>query len=332
MTSAYRELIEKYIAGNCTEAERGKVAMLLADPAYQSLFDDILASQGNPVAPSHDAADEQLAQWTEKIQRRISQQEKRKRPQKRSVMFLPSFYRHAAVWIVVLCGIGYLAFNVAMPAQLAFIEEHNKSTQPVHIVLEDGSVIVLGPGSKLSYPKMFAEDSRTVRLEGEAFFQVQKDRRKPFLVSTGEVQTRVLGTSFQITAFQRRPIRVAVATGKVRVDHMKGDNPEALAVLTPGQQVMYADGRTVRSEVSIAQIEGWQAGRLIYRNTPLEHITDDLERWYGVRVRYREPSRATLQLDMNLIANAPLQSTLRILAATAGFTYEIDGDTVIIND
>lgn len=335
MASQHRDLIRKYILGNCTEAERRKVAMLLADPAYQSLFEDILAEQGNPVVPSHDAADEQLALWTEKIQQRIMQQDKQAPRQKKNWLIPPSLYKYAAVWIIGLCiitGIGYLTFRGSMTEQIAYTEKNNDSTKPLHILLADSSVVILGPGSKLSYPETFATDSRNVLLEGEAFFEVQKDAGKPFLVSSGNVLTKVLGTSFKVTAFNERPTCVAVATGKVRVDHITDNNPEELAVLTPGQQVVYADGKTIRSEVSIAQLEGWQEGRLMYRDTQLKHITDDLERWYGIQVRYLESSRAALHLDMNLTTDAALESTLRILAATGGFTYEINGKTVTINN
>jgi transmembrane sensor len=330
MASQHRELIRKYISGNCTEAERRKVAMLLADPTYQSLFEDLLAEEGNPIVPSHDAADEQLARWTEKIQQRIAQPQ-----QKRRWLFRPAFYKYAAAWIFALCtiaGIGYLTFRGSMAERIAYTEKYNDGTAPLHILLADSSVVMLGPGSKLSYPETFTSDSRRVLLEGEAFFQVQRDTIKPFFVSSGDVRTKVLGTSFKVTAFEGRPTSVAVATGKVRVDHMADNNPEELAVLTPGQQMAYADGRTVRSEVSIAQLEGWQEGRLTYRNTPLKHITDDLERWYGIRVTYLESSRAALHLDMNLTTDAALESTLRILSATGGFTYEINGNTVTIND
>ncbi|MCW3463949.1 FecR family protein [Chitinophaga nivalis] len=329
-TQAYKALLQKYIQGNCTPAEKQLVAMMLADPAYQHLFEEALGEEGNPLEAAQGEPDEQMLLWTEKIHQRIpaSQQPRRNR------LLLSSVFRYAAVWIgalVMLSGLAYLIFNKDKPAQVVYIDKINNSTRPLRMMMPDSSVIIIGPGSKLSYPEVFAADTRHVLLDGEAFFDIKQDPGKPFSVGTGEIRTEVLGTAFKVTAFAGKNTTVAVASGKVRVCLATDSAAKELALLPAGRQVVYAAGKAALSETNITQLEAWQQGKLIYLDAALSSITADLERWYGVEVRYTNRERAGLLLNISLNAAAPLESTLRLIAATGNITYTLRGKTITIH-
>ena len=123
-------------------------------------------------------------------------------------------------------------------------KESNNSKFTNRVVLEDGTVILLKPNSSIEYPAKFSVVDRKVTLKGEAFFDVTKDKTRPFIISTSELTVKVLGTSFNVMAYEgAKEISVAVKTGKVSVVKSKDDvrNQPQLSevILTPNQEVVY---------------------------------------------------------------------------------------------
>lgn len=329
-----KDIIKKYIAGNCTGQEIARVRSIMARPDYNGLVDEVLSAQGNPVQANLDGEDEpQMRAWTEKISGRIAQDADRSN--QRSLR-KPFFFRYAAIWIVLamsagMWGVTQFRKSKQQPQAIAYMVKFNPSGKRTKLILPDSSVIVLGSESRLHYPERFAGTTREVSLEGEAFFEITKNPEKPFIIHTGEIQTKVLGTSFKITAFKDRPLSVSVATGKVRVDRFSGQQVESLAVLIPGQQVLYSQGKASTTGIEIDELTEWKEGHLVHIGRPLKEIAEELERWYAVKITVANAKLAKMPMDINITANIPIDRVMNVLSVSGGFKYTITGNNIRIH-
>lgn len=148
------------------------------------------------------------------------------------------------------------------------------------LILADGSKVYLNSESRLRFPTRFEGKERRVYLEGEGYFEVAKDTTKPFIVEAKEVDVRVLGTSFNVSAYvSEQAVRTTLVSGKVRVgDRLTGKGE----VILPGQQAEWKDGAFKTKEVDTSIYTAWIDGKFYFEGATLEEITVQLERWYDI--------------------------------------------------
>ncbi|MEQ6120814.1 FecR domain-containing protein [Reichenbachiella sp. MALMAid0571] len=212
------------------------------------------------------------------------------------------------------------------------ITKENPKGQKSTIYLNDGSKVTLNANSKLSYSKPFSSDKRELILEGEAFFEVAKDAKRPFIVKTGNISTTALGTSFNILAFSNtKQVKVSLTTGKVRIDELsKDDGTSDAHLLEPGEELTYSpiSGYT-KTLFDIEEVTAWSKGIIYFKNADTEMVISKLERWYGVDIdTANENSR-----NWNITAkfdNESLENVLRSLSYSEKFQYSIDEKNILI--
>jgi transmembrane sensor len=193
--------------------------------------------------------------------------------------------------LLALAGILYQAFE--FPAgefeRVQWIEKSTQRSQIANFTLLDGTKVKLNADSKFRYTTNFMQDSlREVFLEGEAFFEVTHDPRRPFIVQTAELRTKVLGTSFSMHAYPEDNLsKVTVASGRVSVQHT---NDTLQEVLLPSHQIIYQKGQTdwQQTEINIEQELAWMEGKLIFNYERLEQVAKTLERYYDVEVIFED--------------------------------------------
>lgn len=227
-----------------------------------------------------------------------------------------------------------------------FIEEVNTTGDVIRIHLSDGSTVELHDDSRLRYKKDFSgHPSREVYLTGEAFFQIAKNAKQPFLVYADEVVTKVLGTSFRVKAFEGdQDIIVAVKEGKVSVYSSKEKRtgsgslaPEVNGVvLLPNQQVIYArdDDSFVRTLIPNPRIiEDRQTESLfVFENAPVTEVFDVFQNAYGIEIIADEDVMRNCFLTVRLKGES-LFEKLKIVCRTIGAEYEmIDAKIIISGD
>lgn len=168
-------------------------------------------------------------------------------------------------------------------AQMIEVKTNPGMTTTVH--LPDGSIVHLNSESKLSYPSFFDTDKRKVALQGEAFFEVQKDPEHGFVISTPhETKIEVLGTSFNVEAFEKDAfVATTLIEGKVRFDYMK-DRQSAAVLMKPGQKLTYDSSS---SKVQLIETNGaseiaWKDGKIVFQATPLPEALRMLEKRFNV--------------------------------------------------
>jgi transmembrane sensor len=201
--------------------------------------------------------------------------------------------------------------------------------QRVQVQLTDGSRIHLNAASKITYPEQFESDNRTIHLTGEAYFDINRDER-PFIVYTDEVVVEILGTEFNVQAYEGEDVEVVVADGQVEVKLASNTNGES-AILQRGEMARVdrsaESGFILMQGVDLQRHLGWMEYRLIFDDTPMNRVFRQLERWYGVDINYTDPAIAEMTLSANF-EDEPLQAVLQVIKLALNLEYEIRGNNV----
>lgn len=196
--------------------------------------------------------------------------------------------------------------------------------------LPDGSEVVLAAGSTLRHPRTYAGRSRQVTLEGEAYFAVEHDARRPFRVTAGDLVATDLGTEFLVRAYpEDAGARVVVRSGVVAVRASPGAGAsDREEVVKPGQLGRLEPGGVPRVErADTAAYFAWTEGTLVFDGTPLRDALPQLSRWYNLEFRLADTSLGSIPLSGRL-SQALTEGRLDLLAGSLGLEQFRLGDTV----
>jgi transmembrane sensor len=178
------------------------------------------------------------------------------------------------------------------------------------LLLPDGTKVRLNASTTLEYPTRFTGKERSVKLTGEAYFEVAKDVKHPFIVETYQQKIQVLGTHFNVNTYQNERTITTLEEGSVKVSG-SGD----AKVLKPGQQSILFNGSLIVSNADMESALAWKNGLMLFKQTPLKTVLEEISRWYDVDVVYNgTPPVKTLSGGINRSWN--LSATLRILTLT----------------
>lgn len=203
------------------------------------------------------------------------------------------------------------------------------------LVLSDGTTIHLNAGSSIKYPVKFIEGAqREVFLKGEAFFDVVKNARHPFVVNVNDLNVRVLGTKFNVSSYpEDRNINTVLVEGSVAL-HDKDDtyNASTAFLLEPGYKGEWnPDSKeTTMSKVDTNEYTSWIEGRMIFRNAPFRIIRKKLERKYNVSIKNN--NKILEERTYNAVFDIEsIEQVLRTLNEIYSIEYTIDKNEIIIN-
>lgn len=197
------------------------------------------------------------------------------------------------------------------------------------VVLCDGTEVWLNANSNFVYPTAFIGNERIVTLEGEAYFKVTKDPKRPFIVKTKTVQTRVLGTEFNIRSYTPEDTHVVLINGKVEVSNTKGG---AYTRLYPGEDAhLQSDGNFVLAEVDLDSYVYWKDGYFYFDDVTLKDIMQNLGRWYNVNIEFR--NKEAMEYKMHFISDRTkdLEHTISLLNRMKKVTVTLQGNTLTID-
>lgn len=222
--------------------------------------------------------------------------------------------------------------------QISYVTKTAKRGQKLTVRLSDGSVVKLNSESFITYPESFTTlDKREIKLSGEAFFEVTEDKSKPFVITTGELRTTVLGTSFNVRAYpEDESVAVTVVTGKVQVKagnqlSAASIDTQAVEVLTPGQQAIF-NKETMSLKTAAININnclGWKNGILFFDRTSLEDAAKTLERWYDIDITFRNEGIKNCVIN-GKFKNDQLQNMLDNIQFLTGVEYEFFDEKRIV--
>lgn len=315
----FLKLLDRYLAGKCTEAER-----LSLDRFFASFQEDSSWQESW-----------QLTEC-ERIKLEIYTSLNRQIDKEQATGFsvwrraVPTVLRIAAM-VVVALGLGWFAytrFYAEEPPR--YITQKTVRGQRATITLTDGSVVRLNAESEITYPEKFTTDTREIQLTGEAFFDVHRDPEHPFIIHAQGLKTSVLGTSFNIRAeAMAASVQVTVRTGSVQVEPETDDSRRL--VLAPTQQAIYtrADAGLTRQTVALERYLAWTDDIIYLDNTPIREMVETLEKWYGVSISLEQEALGNCLISGKYKSDQ-LVNILEGLEFMQGITYRFVNNRTIV--
>lgn len=197
------------------------------------------------------------------------------------------------------------------------------------IVLCDGTEVWLNANSNFVYPTVFIGNERIVSLEGEAYFKVAKDAKRPFIVKTKTIQTRVLGTEFNIRSYTPEDTHIVLINGKVEVSNMQGG---AYTRLYPGEDAhLQPDGNFVLTEVDLDSYVYWKDGYFYFDDVTLKDIMQNLGRWYNVNIEFRNKEAMNYKMHFVSDRTQDIEHTISLLNRMKKVTVTLQGNTLTVD-
>ncbi|HEX3007683.1 MAG TPA: FecR domain-containing protein [Bacteroidales bacterium] len=247
-----------------------------------------------------------------------------------------TLWRYGAVASIVAflgLGIAFLySLNFSSP-KVAYVETKSPLGINTKVVLSDSTVVHLSPGSSLRYPAAFTGQKREIMLNGEAYFEVAKDKEHPFIVQTAHIDIRVFGTKFNVKAFNDDPNFVTtLMEGSVGISdkNQSGANPPLK--LKPNQQAIYdhKTGKIQLRDVDASLYSEWKDGRTYFENETFVSIVEDIERKYNVSIKIAYEELKHEKFSGIIDKRKTVYQLLDGLGQYGNFSYKIVNDTIII--
>lgn len=243
--------------------------------------------------------------------------------------FLIRFRNAAAIFILGLI-IPLMYFMVLNPQkagkQVVYLRESLSNEKVRKMTLPDGTAVWLISGSTIKYPANFSgEKTRNVEVTGEAFFEVARDSRQPFILDMGEVGLKVAGTSFNVMNYgDEDQVKVVLRNGKVDLFEGKYNPDKPSVPVSPGQIAVYKKdeaGFRVNS-ADVAKYTSWIGGTLLFRDDPLSEVLKKLGRWYNIAIEINDPGVSDFPFTAT-IRNENLDQVVDLLQFSTPFHYSV---------
>jgi transmembrane sensor len=264
-------------------------------------------------------------------------------------------WRWAAAAILILGIAGGVFYTTKsgysdQTANLVMHEVHVPYGTTKKLVMPDGTKVMLNAGSTFTYPETFSKSTRDVNLNGEGFFEVSHNAKKPFLVHTSKLTIKVLGTVFNVKAYNDdKTTETTLLKGKVQVD-LK-NNPEKTIILLPNEKLMVTNNPPQKQvakagNINVAKIEyqvttlpmvkpaeiketAWLDNRILFTNEMFEDVAKQIERKYNVQIVFEDPALKTEQIS-GLLDKESLKNAMQIIEMTTPFKFRMDGKVVYL--
>lgn len=318
------ETIERYISGLSDEKEMAEVESLFSDGANNIDLMHLLEKDWNTLSMDNSGSDTDLTYILDRIHHIIRKNEA-KQKQKPIHLFLRVYMRAAAILLLPLLIAGGLVYSSLSHKEKPVSDLKTSAMiyaplgSRVSFNLPDGTSGMLNSGSNLSYTLPFNND-RKVTLVGEGWFEVCRDEAHPFEISVNNSKLKVLGTSFNVSAYpEEKYVEIVLKEGKVEFTDI---NTEKKVLMLPSERLIFKDGSITKSISEPAKYNAWTEGKLVFRGDLMTEVARRIERWYNVKVILADPElekysfRATFE-------DEKLEDVLKLLSMTSPIRYEI---------
>lgn len=314
-----KELLEKYIRGNCTDDEEQELLQWLD-------YNDI---------------DEYAV--TESRKKAEKRQEKNWLALTRQIPVLKiggsftKLIRKRKLWTAAAVISGLIILGAGLSIWLtgrSLVSYYANFGEIKSVHLPDGTIVILNATSEITLDAGFNKKNRIVYLKGEAFFDVTRHAGKPFTVKAGKLNITALGTSFNVSAFENNSkITVALKSGKVAVENDARN--EKKVILKPGEGAVYSENapEKIRIEHRLDDKEqyAWQKQIIYFHHADLQEVVHKLQRFYGVSIDAHSLENTHWQLSGEY-KNETLKNVLESLSFNYGLNYSIEGNKVTLKE
>lgn len=325
-----KDLFKKYLNGQCNPEEIDELFGLISNNNYEPIFDKLISEEikaevSEPLKSEQE--DRAIGKVKSVLLNDISSQVPKVKKANSPYKIANSWLKIAAMWLIVASGTTYLLVRYFSDPYEAQIKQHTQQLTTLNgqrklIQLFDGTKIWLSPSSVLRYEDQLINNYREVWLDGEAFFEVAKDKSHPFIIHSGRMQTEVVGTSFNVKSFAKQSIySVTVVTGIVKVSMLSAKQEKlSEVVLKPKQQAVMNNSQASLVNKSVPTVEPElkkREGILSYDGASVPEVVADFKRYYSTVIELQNKS-ATCLCYGEFDTNKPISITLSQLAAAIG--------------
>ncbi len=236
-----------------------------------------------------------------------------------------SFIRVAASILIIISAV-YFVSTLFYKSETALVQIKSEVLQTIK--LSDGTIVTLDKGSSFSYQENFENSGkREVSLNGEAFFEVVKNVDVPFIINANNGKIKVLGTKFNVRAWENSgDVTVAVSEGKVALSDSTQENS---VVITKGKMSRLSNEGIVSEpvDVDLSQYLSWINKQIYFKNTTVDEVLAQLERWYDVKIKLQDAEINNSKITV-FIDDKPLEENLNVVCAILNMRFTTDGTSV----
>jgi len=324
----YIQLFEKFLQKQASPEE---IETLIQWIKQNDSFQNWLDEEWDMASPQMEASLQQ--QLLKQIKEEVGLHSKDLLPAKENKfrkIFLYTARIASVVILLLLTGLSVYYYTknqqAIMPDMVVSVEKGQKA----NIVLPDGTNVSINSDSKLSYGSRFNQKERVLSLEGEAYFEVAPDEKRPFIVETNNLNVRALGTSFNVKSYEEEnDVSTVLMTGKVEVTSDKD-----CIILNPNERIVFdkQTGLMAKNNVDNAyDYANWKHNTLTFNGETFESIVYTLERYYNIQIVFESESLKKHRFR-GTPSNTSLESILQILSLTSPLSYEVKDSVIILRE
>ncbi len=237
-------------------------------------------------------------------------------------------FASAAAAVILLSVLSWSIYNYMLPTRIMTV---STLAETKNIILPDGTTVALNRYTTFSYPQRFKGDNRDVTLSGEAYFEVAHDTEHPFIVQTESTDVQVLGTHFNVEAYERdTETRTTLLEGSVAVSD-KGKSQRI--ILQPNETAVYnkETGEIEKiTETNMKNEIAWRNGEILFDNLALKEIVRQLSNAFNTDITVTDTTLINYRMNASFRNAETLDEILQLLSAAGGFYYLNDGQTIRI--
>lgn len=329
MSNLNEEIINKYLTGQCSEEELIEVNTWMKE-SEENACQLFRMEEIYHLGKFDQYANEQRIHRAEKQLYKKLDEEKSK--QRKATLNMQRWMKYAAMIAVILViggGAGYWLYQNGNDQQMMVAVANEGIVKEV--ILPDGTKVWLNNSATLKYPREFSEKERNVYLDGEAYFEVTKNRHKPFTVQSDAMRVRVLGTTFNFKCDKNcRITEATLIEGEIEV---KGNKEEGQIILAPGQraELNKNNGRLTVKQVNAKLDAVWHDNLIPFQQADIFTISKALERFYDVKIILSPDIQADKTYSGVLKRKSNIESVLKSLQNSIPIDYKIVGNNIFIS-
>jgi Fe2+-dicitrate sensor, membrane component len=331
MENRHIELITKFLSGNLSNSEKVELSSWLNEnPSNVMLFNKLVTFWN--AKPKEKYSEKEVAAAFQKTMRRTDVPFQ---VQERNLFQRPSFRAAASVLILLAItsavGLGFFRRSNHKPSEVAFLTLENKGSGTKQFTLYDGTKVYLDKNSQLVVQNGIVQSKRLVRLSGQAFFEVKRNEKAPFIVEADKIKVKVLGTKFSVRAYKGNPsIEATLVSGSVAVETQEKG---ACYYIKPNQHLTYyKSNKEVEIEkVNAKQMTSWKEGYFTFENMALSNIVKLLKEYHHVDFQFASEEAAKAHFTGRFDANESIEDVISQMekTSTVGFR-KLQNNTFLI--
>jgi transmembrane sensor len=315
MNEEIHNLLGRYFSGEATAAEKVEVEEWIRSDEHNAAEFRLLENMWSGLDQPLDHVFDTGKAW-QKVNAALQ-------PAQPAVVRRISFSRYAIAAAACLV----LAFGIWWMTKDPTLQSITATADAQEVTLPDGSHIYLRKGSRLDYPVAFNGSLRSVKMEGEAFFDITKDPKHPFVIEAQQAWVQVLGTSFTVST-KNKEVLLMVKTGLVRFG--PGTDTARFVLVNHGEKARLADTLLEKSGNPDPNFNAWQSHRLEFQNTPLQEVATALSNTYGIQVVLKSEDAGQLKEARvtTSFTNQSLEKVLQELSLITSYRIQKTGEGV----